>query len=103
MAWSEAARQAAAAARRTKRETLGDFHSGGTPRFDKFYTNPEYRKKLASQVREVRSLIKRRAGKLDYHEKTKIDEVMRASARAQGMKSHWQNPKNVYTPQGKRR
>ena len=54
MAWSEAARRAAAEVRRIHAQQRGQFHTFGTPRYDKFNTMLSARKKMASDLRQIR-------------------------------------------------
>lgn len=87
MAWTEAARRAAAEARRRKRQTMEGFHRYGTPKYDPFVTSSDYRKRLAAKLKSVRPAIRR--GEMPW-QNPRIEETMREAAYAQMMKrKHW--------------
>lgn len=100
MAWSDAARQAAAAVRRLHAEARASFHEYGTPRFDPYSVGPEHRKKVAEELRAVRAQA--RAG---VRPDGAAQEKIRAAARAEGMRTHGLHPirnLNSQTPAAQR-
>jgi hypothetical protein len=82
MAWSDAARRAAAEARRIRSEGKSDFQHGPRPGFDKFYVSAAYRKVLASKIKVLRRKL-RKGVMPDF----KMQNVIRGSEFAKGMRA----------------
>jgi hypothetical protein len=72
--------------RERKLEARSNFHEGGTPKYDAFYTSKDYRSRLAAQMKSMRA--KAKAGNVGYYDKQKMDEVARASGYANQMRRH---------------
>lgn len=118
MAWSDAARKAALEARKRKggmtatermnlverhspqrmvnrrfSEQQGQFHAGGTPKYDPHYLKPEVRQRAALHLRQVRSKL-RAGGKYDW---TFDEDKVRSAATVSSMRRHWQAPSRAET------
>lgn len=105
MTWSDAARRAAALARKSHsmthqieyerhrpvaqvhrmyQESRGSFHEYGTPKFDAYYTSSEARRKAASAIRGVRNKL-RKGGTFDWHSDK---QAIQNAAYTSSMKHH---------------